>query len=910
MKKLTSAIFLLCAFGTAFAQNKAIERAVRVQTDSASQSAIRVYEINRTSETIGAYSSTAIEYMIENRSNRILEGEFEFPLEDGERVAGFALDINGTMRDAVVVEKEKGRHVFEEIVRRGVDPGLVEKTAGNNFKTRVYPLPANGVRHVKVTVEKELPFDKIPGSAKSVVFTQTIGKDTYFGFYEPIPQERVASRGAARSITVLFDVSSSGKNRDIEKEIEFLTEYIESNGTKEVSVITFSSSVNEVATFGADAQAMAELAGFLRTRSFDGATDLRLDVSAVSSDEILLFSDGIENWRNAGEGDGMRLGSGRAKIHTVVSASSANFARLRKIANETNGVFVNLNETDAKRAAASVAENPLRVIGVEFNAKEMTDVFPAKGTVVHDGISVSGILLKKSGLLRILLGRDGVVERTIERTVSAVDSKEAENVVRMWAMKKIAELEIDPEENKDDILKLAKAHSIVTDETSLIVLESVNDYVRYGIVPPAELRAEYDRLVSRQNQAKPSASARIPDSVYAKFQEFKNWWKKTPKDFEEDAKANAPKKIAERRTLGVQNSGMIAVDDAEGGMAVSADMMRVESVQMERSMNAAAAPMASAQAEAPAQKSAGAQKSADVTLQAWSSNADYISTLKKTATEKMYGAYLELKKSYENSPAFYMEVSDYFAEEGLAPESMRILSNLAELNLENSDVLRALGNKLVERGEYGTAVFVFEKLTKMRADIPQFYRDLALAADMSGNKQKAVDSLWHVASRDWDSRYAEIQQIALNDMNAIIANNATGRLDTARIDSALMENFDVDMRIVLTWNTDDCDVDLWVTDPSGEKCYYGHKQTLAGGRMSRDFTRGYGPEEFCIKVAKSGTYKIEANYFGNHQQKVLQPVVVQAEVYTNFGRTDQKKQVLTLQLDDVKQTFLIGEVEF
>jgi len=80
--------------------------------------------------------------------------------------------------------------------------------------------------------------------------------------------------------------------------------------------------------------------------------------------------------------------------------------------------------------------------------------------------------------------------------------------------------------------------------------------------------------------------------------------------------------------------------------------------------------------------------------------------------------------------------------------------------------------------------------------------------------------------------------------------------------------------------------------------------------MSRDFTQGYGPEEFCIKNAKRGVYKIEANYFGNRQQKILQPVIVQAEVYTNFGRANQSKQVLTLQLDDIKQTFFIGDVEF
>ena len=139
---------------------------------------MRVYEVERSTEIIGNYSAETIEYMIENRTDRILEGEFEFPLKDGECVSGFALDINGKMRDAVSVEKEKGRLVFEDIVRRGVDPGLVEMTEGNNFKTRVYPIPANGVRHLKVTVEKEIADVNV----SSKTFTQTKGKDTYFYF--------------------------------------------------------------------------------------------------------------------------------------------------------------------------------------------------------------------------------------------------------------------------------------------------------------------------------------------------------------------------------------------------------------------------------------------------------------------------------------------------------------------------------------------------------------------------------------------------------------------------------------------------------------------------------------------------------------------------------------------------------
>ena len=43
--------------------------------------------------------------------------------------------------------------------------------------------------------------------------------------------------------------------------------------------------------------------------------------------------------------------------------------------------------------------------------------------------------------------------------------------------------------------------SMPTPETSLIVLDAVADYARYGIEPPPALRAAYERLVARQRDA-------------------------------------------------------------------------------------------------------------------------------------------------------------------------------------------------------------------------------------------------------------------------------------------------------------------------------------------------------------------------------------------------------------------------
>ena len=54
------------------------------------------------------------------------------------------------------VERNRGRVVFEEIERRGVDPGLLEQTAGNNYRARIYPIPAHGTRRVVIAYQEDV----------------------------------------------------------------------------------------------------------------------------------------------------------------------------------------------------------------------------------------------------------------------------------------------------------------------------------------------------------------------------------------------------------------------------------------------------------------------------------------------------------------------------------------------------------------------------------------------------------------------------------------------------------------------------------------------------------------------------------------------------------------------------------
>ena len=91
-----------------------------------------------------------------NGLDRILEGELTFPLGQGQSVSRFAMDINKKLREAVVVEKELARVAYESTIRQNIDPGLLEKTEGNNYKARVYPIAPKTYKHIVITYEEEL----------------------------------------------------------------------------------------------------------------------------------------------------------------------------------------------------------------------------------------------------------------------------------------------------------------------------------------------------------------------------------------------------------------------------------------------------------------------------------------------------------------------------------------------------------------------------------------------------------------------------------------------------------------------------------------------------------------------------------------------------------------------------------
>jgi hypothetical protein len=298
-------------------------------------------------------------------------------------------------------------------------------------------------------------------------------------------------------------------------------------------------------------------------------------------------------------------------------------------------------------------------------------------------------------------------------------------------------------------------------------------------------------------------------------------------------------------------------------------------------------------------------------------DAPYARRLRAAPDEALYAIYLDERPSHLASTAFFLDVADLLFDRGQPMLAQRVLSNLAEMDLGNRHVLRILAYRLLQARQVALALPVLQKVLALSPDEPQSWRDLGLAQAQAGLPQQAIDQLWQVVSRPWNNRFPDIELIALAELNAIVARSAAAGgppLDTRAIDPRLLRNLPLDLRVVLSWDADNTDIDLWVIDPNGERAYYGRRLTFQGGRMSNDFTGGYGPEAFSLRDAKPGTYVVKAQFFGHNQQIMAPATTLMMRLSTGFGTPGQKDEEVVLRLSGRGQevtvgTFIVGQPE-
>jgi len=1006
MKQFLSFIALLFSIGSATAQKIILPQVKVSQEDNAKP--MQLQDLSVDILVVGQTAVTTMEMTFYNPNSRVMEGEFEFPLSDGQQVSRFALDIDGKLREGVVVDKALGRKAFEDIVRRGVDPGLLEKTEGNNFRARVYPMPRRGTRRILIAFEQELSqkngqdfyflpianavklkkfkihtevvsrFVKVdiqnslqldftqsrnsyiseveqtnytldkniallfPKIDKPQLITATNGNESYLYGNMTLEKQSLREKEAPKSIGILWDNSLSNEKRDFAKEYALLDAYFKEIKNTKVTLTTFHIRAAKPVIFEVKDGNWQALKEYLEKQVYDGATDGNAMVFPKGTDQYLLFSDGIFNF-GAKEFDLPSLvKSLQAPVSVISSLQVANWDKLQYLAGATGGALINLTTQALPEALKALRYQSFQLLDYKVKSGNVTALYPQKGALVGENFTFAGQLSSEEATVVVSLGYPGKVIVEKELTFSKDNTTGAGEFAllrRIWAEKKIAQLQREGSQAKD-IDAVGRQYGIVTEGNSLIVLETVADYVRYQITPPKELQREYERLVNKEKQDKEKEKKEHLDYVVKLSEAQSKWWNtsfpiagtkpvKNTADQSSNESTDSINASASASVIAIRGSGSISdssADQAELAEVMQAEMAEVMVVsgysrsssysgssRKERRQNKKAA-KETAQVLSYEEQSEAEDRSGElantskIALNEYNPDTPYLKVMEYADPTKAVETYYKLKKEYGQTPSFYVDVADYFFKKGDTEQAILVVSNLAELSLEDAQLLRVLAYKLSAYKAYPEAVAISRKVVAIREEEPQSYRDLGLALAQAGEYQQAIETLYKVVERPWDQRFRDVQVIVMNEINSIV--NTQKGLRTSFIDKRLLKKEPVDIRVVLTWDTDNSDMDLWVTDPEEERCFYGHRETYLGGIISQDVTGGYGPEEFMLKKAPKGNYKIEVNYYGNRSQKQLLPVSLRITFFTHYGTPQEKKQETTVRLSNQREVIDVGSFEF
>lgn len=104
-------------------------------------------------------ATAKIEQVFKNSTSRDLEAVYIFPLPVGAAIADFAMYIDGKRMSGELVEKAKARKIYQDIVRRMKDPGLLEHMGGTLFRVSVYPVKKHADQKIEIEYSQTLPFE-------------------------------------------------------------------------------------------------------------------------------------------------------------------------------------------------------------------------------------------------------------------------------------------------------------------------------------------------------------------------------------------------------------------------------------------------------------------------------------------------------------------------------------------------------------------------------------------------------------------------------------------------------------------------------------------------------------------------------------------------------------------------------
>ncbi len=259
------------------------------------------------------------------------------------------------------------------------------------------------------------------------------------------------------------------------------------------------------------------------TNMYTGVSKSIKGLDKDRSNGVILVTDGEVNQGLIKHNDFIKLvRSVDVRIFTFVISNSANRPLLERIANESGGFAMTISEGDDIAGRIIQAKNRLihqniRDLKLSFSGEKVSHITPKMLPSLYAGEQlVSFGKYQKGG--KITLTLSGVIEGKREEwhcttVLPEVDGENPE-IERLWALSAIEDKMIsirengEQEERVSEVKKLGVDYSLVTEYTSMIVVEEA-EKERYSIGNKNKNRVEKERKAQKQRAKKPIRNNRV-----------------------------------------------------------------------------------------------------------------------------------------------------------------------------------------------------------------------------------------------------------------------------------------------------------------------------------------------------------------------------------------------------------------
>jgi Ca-activated chloride channel family protein len=153
-------LILLAAAASASAQGVIVprpcERCPRPPRPVTLPRALPISSIKIETKISGQVATTHVEQVFRNETDATLEGTYLFPIPESASISEFAIWDGNRRLVGEVRSREEARRIYDEIVRRQRDPGLLEYAGKDLFQASIFPIPPRSDKKLEITYTQVL----------------------------------------------------------------------------------------------------------------------------------------------------------------------------------------------------------------------------------------------------------------------------------------------------------------------------------------------------------------------------------------------------------------------------------------------------------------------------------------------------------------------------------------------------------------------------------------------------------------------------------------------------------------------------------------------------------------------------------------------------------------------------------